>query len=132
MCVYFVDIKSLVQPSSLRGNVIHIYAVLLMEEQDRLVGVEFPDKSYIFSSICLYARYVHFPICFRAHWKLVVYDTEMGVWKHYNSIRPRAGIEDKHFKEAVFVRDTILEIQRGAMVGLGDDDATQIDEIGRT
>ncbi|KAI8016250.1 hypothetical protein LOK49_LG05G03878 [Camellia lanceoleosa] len=54
VCVCFVDIKSLVRPSSVRGNVIDAYAVLLMEEQDRIaVGVEFPDKSYVFSSICL-------------------------------------------------------------------------------
>ncbi|KAI7994849.1 Endoglucanase 8 [Camellia lanceoleosa] len=54
MCVCFVDIKSLVRPSSVRGNVIDAYTVLLMEEQDRLaVGVDFPDKSYVFSSICL-------------------------------------------------------------------------------
>ncbi|KAI8000120.1 hypothetical protein LOK49_LG09G01498 [Camellia lanceoleosa] len=81
VCVCFVDIKSLVQPSSVRGNVIDAYAVLLMEEQDRIaVGVEFPDKSYVFSSICL--------------------------------------------------RDTVIEIQRGTVGVLGDDDATQCGELG--
>ncbi|KAI8020250.1 Protein IMPAIRED IN BABA-INDUCED STERILITY 1 [Camellia lanceoleosa] len=86
VCVYFADIKSLLRPSSLRGNVIDAYVVLLMEEQNRLaVGVEFSDKSYVFSSICL-------------------------------------GI--------VLQRDTILEIQRGAIGGLGDDDATQFGGIG--
>ena len=34
--------------------VIDAYTVVLMDEQDRLAdGVEFLDKSYIFSSICL-------------------------------------------------------------------------------
>ncbi|CAL5401307.1 unnamed protein product [Camellia sinensis] len=112
--------------------VIDAYAVLLMEEQDRLaVGVEFPDKSYVFSSICLDmlkndnsnardrfvldnfaackdCQYVHFLICFRAHWTLVLYDTETGVWKHYNSMRPRVGLEDKHLKETVFVVRILL------------------------
>ena len=52
---------------------------------------------------CKDCRYSLFSICFRAHWTLVVYDTEIGLWKHNNSIRSLAGIEDKHFNEAMFM-----------------------------
>ncbi|GMP61423.1 hypothetical protein CsSME_00023898 [Camellia sinensis var. sinensis] len=45
-------------------------------------------------------------------------------------MRPRVGLENKHLKEAVFVRDTIIEIQRGAVGVLGDDDATQFGQLG--
>ncbi|KAI8006346.1 hypothetical protein LOK49_LG07G02338 [Camellia lanceoleosa] len=107
VCVCFVDIKSLVRPSSVRGNVIDAYAVLLMEEQDRIaVGVEFLDKSYVFSSICL------------------------RIWKYYNSMRPRVGIEDKHLMEAVVLRDIFIEIQWGTVGVLGDDNATQCGKLG--
>lgn len=54
VCIYFSDLKSLIRLASVRGNVINAYVVLLMEEQEPLVvGVEFSDKSYIISSICL-------------------------------------------------------------------------------
>ncbi|CAL5322377.1 unnamed protein product [Camellia sinensis] len=128
--------------------VIDSYAVLLMEEQETMAArVEFLDKSYIVSSICLdmlqsdntnardrfvldnlAARkdccYIHFPICFRSHWMLVVYDTEMGRWKNYNSMRPRTGIEGKHFIEAIGT--LLLKSRKTQFSGLVEDVMTQV------
>ncbi|KAI8022405.1 hypothetical protein LOK49_LG03G03528 [Camellia lanceoleosa] len=134
--VYFTDVKSLVRQSEIRGNVIDAYAVLLNAEHERInEGVDTADKSYFFSSICLdmmknnnvqsrnryvldnlraakLFRYVHFPLCKDSHWTLVVYDTEDGSWKHFNSIRPRSGIVDVHYIEALSLKNIVSEVQR--------------------
>ena len=47
------------------------------------------------------ARYIHFLVCHLGHWTLVVYDTEDGSWKRYNSMRSRMGTGDVHYAEAV-------------------------------
>ncbi|KAI8031018.1 hypothetical protein LOK49_LG01G01125 [Camellia lanceoleosa] len=134
VAVYFTDVKSLVRQTEIRGNVINAYVVLLNDEQERInEGVDAADKSYFFSSICLdmmknnnvrsrnryvldnlraakLFRFVHFPLCKDSHWTLVVYDTEDGSWKHFNSMRPRSGIVDVHYLEALFLDcDTPLE-----------------------
>ncbi|KAI7994883.1 hypothetical protein LOK49_LG11G00066 [Camellia lanceoleosa] len=107
------------------SQVIDAYAVLLSAEQERTnKGVDAANKSYFFSSIYidmmknnnvrsrnryvldnLHAaklfRYVHFPICKDSHWTLVVYDTEDGSWKHFNSMRMRSEIVDVHYMEAL-------------------------------
>ncbi|KAI7987112.1 hypothetical protein LOK49_LG13G01106 [Camellia lanceoleosa] len=112
VAVYFTDVKSLVRQSEIRAN-------------ERInEGVDAADKSYFFSSICLdmmknnnvrsmnryvldnlraakLFRYVHFPLCKNAHWTLVVYDTEDGSWKHFNSMRLRSGILDKNIVSEV-------------------------------
>jgi len=33
------------------------------------------------------------------HWTLLVHDTHSMTWKHYNSMRPRDGVEDNHFNK---------------------------------
>lgn len=90
--------------------------MVLTGEQGRLnAGKDFSKNSYFFSSIYLDmmrnknvsarnnyvmtnltaaggARYIHFPICHLSHWTLIVYDTEIESWKHYNSIQNRNGM----------------------------------------
>ncbi|KAI8031003.1 hypothetical protein LOK49_LG01G03433 [Camellia lanceoleosa] len=136
VAVYFTDMKSLVRQAEIRGNVIDAYAVLLNAEQERInEGVDAADKSYFFSSICLdmmknnnvrsrnryvldnlraakLFRYIHFPLCKDSHWTLVVYDTEDGSWKHFNSMRPRTGILDVHYMEALSLKNIVSEVQR--------------------
>ncbi|KAI8006829.1 hypothetical protein LOK49_LG07G02809 [Camellia lanceoleosa] len=108
----------------------------LNDEQERInEGVDAADKSFFFSSICLdmmknnnvrsrnryvldnlraakLFRYVHFPLCKDAHWTLVVYDTEDGSWKHFNSMWPRSGILDVHYNEALYLKNIVSEVQR--------------------
>ncbi|KAI7995225.1 Protein NPG1 [Camellia lanceoleosa] len=123
--VYFSDVRSLVRQLGVRGNVIDAFAELLSDEQKSLnAGKDFPDNSYFFSSICwdvlkgdsveaklnyvksnlhagMGARYMHFPLSHLGHWTLLVYDTEDGSWKHYNSMRSRSGTGGVHYAEAV-------------------------------
>ncbi|KAI8021267.1 hypothetical protein LOK49_LG03G03135 [Camellia lanceoleosa] len=149
--VYFSDVKAIVRQDVVRGNVIDAYAEVLSDEQTRLnVGKDFPENSFFFSSICLDmmkndnvaarnnyimsnlsvargARYIHFPICHLFHWTLVVYDTNVGSWKHYNSMRPRNGSVGEQYAEAMHVRNIVTEVQRQSLVARGMDDlvATQ-------
>lgn len=135
VAVYFTNVKSLVRQSEIRGNVIDAYAVLLNAEQERInEGVDALDKFYFFSSICLdmmknnnvwsrnkyvldnlhatkLFRYVHFPICKDSHWTLVMYDTEDGSWKHFNSMRTRSGIMDVHYIEAFSLKNTVRGVE---------------------
>ncbi|KAI8026107.1 hypothetical protein LOK49_LG02G00499 [Camellia lanceoleosa] len=101
-------------------------------------GIDAPNKSYFFSSICLdmmknnnvrsrnryvldnvhaakLFRYLHFPICKDSHWTLVVYDNEDGSWKHFNSMRMRSGIVDVHYIEALSLKNIVSEVQRQTM-----------------
>ncbi|CAL5342304.1 unnamed protein product [Camellia sinensis] len=118
--VYFSDVRSLVRQLGVRGNVIDAFAEVLSDEQERLnAGKDFPENSYFFSNICwdvmkgdnvearfkyvtsnLHAgrdaHYMHFPIFHLGHWTLVVYDTEDGSWKHYNSMWSRTGTGEKN------------------------------------
>ena len=53
-------------------------------------------------------RYLHF--CMNSngnkkeekpyHWTLLVFDTELDEWRHYNSLRPRDNREDPYLKDA--------------------------------
>ncbi|GMP48230.1 hypothetical protein CsSME_00015653 [Camellia sinensis var. sinensis] len=141
--VYFSDVRSLVRQLGVRGNVIDAFAEVLSDEQERLnVGKDFPENSYFFSSICWDvmkgdnveakfkyvtsnlragrdARYIHFPVCHLGHWTLVVYDTEDGSWKHYNSMRSRTGTGGVHYAEAVKLKKIVTDIQRQAMAANG-------------
>ncbi|CAL5428078.1 unnamed protein product [Camellia sinensis] len=141
--VYFSDVRSLVRQLGVRGNVIDAFAEVLCDEQERLnVGKDFPENSYFFSSICWDvmkgdnveakfkyvtsnlragrdARYIHFPVCHLGHWTLVVYDTEDGSWKHYNSMRSRTGTGGVHYAEAVKLKKIVTDIQRQAMAANG-------------
>ncbi|GMP62988.1 hypothetical protein CsSME_00024865 [Camellia sinensis var. sinensis] len=149
--VYFSDVKAIVRQGVVRGNVIDAYAEVLSDEQTRLnAGKDFPENSFFFSSICLDmmkndnvaarnnyvmsnlsaargARYIHFPICHLFHWTLVVYDTNVGSWKHYNSMRPRNGTGGAQYAEAMHVKNIVTEVQRQSLVERGMDDlvATQ-------
>ncbi|KAL7247412.1 hypothetical protein ACSBR2_002348 [Camellia fascicularis] len=57
-------------------------------------------------------RYIYFPMCYKSHWTLVVYNMENGVWKHYNSLRPRNNSIDIHYKEAMVLRDHVVTYVR--------------------
>ncbi|GMP61140.1 hypothetical protein CsSME_00023725 [Camellia sinensis var. sinensis] len=117
-------------------QVIDACAEMLVSKQNVLsAGVVFAEKSYFFSSIYLGmvnnvnkttrdryleanmrasvgCRFWHFPICHKSHWTLVVYDTEVGSWKHYNSIRPRPGSEDTHYNEALLLKGNVVNFVR--------------------
>ncbi|KAI8011085.1 hypothetical protein LOK49_LG06G00880 [Camellia lanceoleosa] len=144
--VYFSDVRSLVRQLGVRGNVIDAYAEVLSDDQETLnAGKDFPENSYFFSSICwdvlkgdneqakfnyvksnihaaMGARYMHFPICHLGHWTLLVYDTEDGSWKHYNSMRSRSGTGGVHYAEAVKLKNIVTDIQRQAMAANGLDE----------
>ncbi|CAL5356437.1 unnamed protein product [Camellia sinensis] len=143
--VYFSDVRSLVRQLGVRGNVIDAFAEVLSDEQEMLnAGKDFSENSYFFSSICwdmmkgdnmeakfknvtsnLHAgkdaRYMHFPVCHIGHWTLVVYDTEDGSWKHYNSMQSRSGTGGVHYAEAVKLKKIVTDIQRQAMAANGLD-----------
>lgn len=125
--------------------------MVLTCEQGRLnTGKDFPKNSYFFSSIYLDmmrnknvsarnnyvitnliaaggARYIHFLICHLSHWTLVVYDTEIKSWKHYNSIQNRNGMDGSHITEASFFKNIVTKVQRQLLAssGLGDMVGTQ-------
>ncbi|KAI8029302.1 Pre-mRNA-splicing factor ATP-dependent RNA helicase DEAH1 [Camellia lanceoleosa] len=129
---YFSDIRNLVRQGGVRGDVIDACAKHFLSEQDVLaISVESPEQSYFFNSICLDmmkhtndtsrdkyiethmctagdVRYIHFPMWYRSHWTLLVYDTESGVWKHFNSMRPQNKNEEAHFKEVMFLKKQVL------------------------
>ncbi|KAI8017488.1 hypothetical protein LOK49_LG04G03182 [Camellia lanceoleosa] len=133
--VYFSDVRSLVRQLGVRGNVIDAFAELLSDDQKRLnAGKDFPENSYFFSSLCwdvlkgdnveaklnyvksnlhaaMGARYMHFPLCHLGHWTLLVYDTEDGSWKHYNSMRSRSGTGGVHYAEAVKLVGSVVGTQ---------------------
>ncbi|KAI8024824.1 hypothetical protein LOK49_LG02G00259 [Camellia lanceoleosa] len=144
--VYFSDVRSLVRQLGVRGNVIDAFAEVLSDDQETLnAGKDFPENSYFFSSICwdvlkgdnlegkfnyvksnlhaaMGARYIHFPICHLGHWTLLVYDTEDGSWKHYNSMRSRSGTGGVHYAEAVKLKNIVTDIQRQSMAANGLDE----------
>ncbi|GMP33757.1 hypothetical protein CsSME_00006937 [Camellia sinensis var. sinensis] len=95
--VYFSDVRSLV---------IDAFAEVLSDEQERLnVGKDFPENSYFFSSICwdvmkgdnVEARFNYVTSNVHASKGALVYDTEDGSWKHYNSMQSRSGTGFFHF-----------------------------------
>lgn len=50
-------------------------------------------------------RYTLFPIYNANHWTVMAHDSESGNWKHYNSMRPRRGVRDEHYNEALKVKE---------------------------
>ncbi|KAI7994968.1 hypothetical protein LOK49_LG11G00170 [Camellia lanceoleosa] len=125
--VDFSDVKNLIHQSSLCGNVIDGYVELLKSEHAMMYGDdELDDESYFFSSVCLDmvksdnvcarekfvrtnvsaatdCRFIYFPMCHDGHWTLVVYDTEDGIWKHYNPMRQRGDRADVHHNVATLL-----------------------------
>ncbi|CAL5354158.1 unnamed protein product [Camellia sinensis] len=102
VAVYFTDVKSLVRQSEIRGN-------------DMMKNNNVRSRNrYVLDNLraAKLFRYVHFPLCKDSHWTLVVYDTEDGSWKHFNSMRPRNGIVDVHYMEALSLKDIVSEVQR--------------------
>ncbi|KAI8022770.1 hypothetical protein LOK49_LG03G00476 [Camellia lanceoleosa] len=49
------------------------------------------------------SRYTVYPIYHANHWTVMVHDSDSGDWKHYNSLRPRRGVRDEHYNEALKV-----------------------------
>ncbi|GMP23298.1 hypothetical protein CsSME_00000949 [Camellia sinensis var. sinensis] len=146
--VYFSGVQAIVKHEGVRENVIDAYAEVLFDEQEKLnVGKDFPKNSYFFSSICwdvmkgenvdirfkylttnLHAgrgaHYIHFPVCHLGHWSLLVYDTEDGSWKHYNSMRNRSGTGGVHYAEAIKLRQSMVAHGLEQMVGTQEFDMT--------
>ncbi|GMP68495.1 hypothetical protein CsSME_00028102 [Camellia sinensis var. sinensis] len=73
-------------------------------------------------------RYIHFPMCFKSHWTLVLYDTEDGVWKYYNSLRPRNRGEDIHYKEALVLKEQVLNYVRRARQAVSHEDVVAMQD----
>ncbi|GMP67641.1 hypothetical protein CsSME_00027563 [Camellia sinensis var. sinensis] len=71
-------------------------------------------------SIC---KYIHFPICHDAHWTLVVYDTEDGTWKHFNSMRQRSVRTDVHYSEAIFLKEQVSNVMKKSLCAFGMEEA---------
>ncbi|KAI8027497.1 hypothetical protein LOK49_LG02G00955 [Camellia lanceoleosa] len=69
---------------------------------------------------CVGCRYLHFPICHKGHWKLVVYDTEDGSWKHYNPLMSRTDSEDRHYNVASILKRNVLDYIRRTCLAAGD------------
>ncbi|KAI8010837.1 hypothetical protein LOK49_LG06G02903 [Camellia lanceoleosa] len=125
--VHFTDIKDLVQGNSIHGNVIDAYGAMLTDMHRTVSGKEeYQGAAYVYSSVCadmmrntsavsqtkylnVYtkaargSRYTVYPIYHANHWTVMVYDSDTGDWKHYNSLRPRRGVRDEHYNEALKV-----------------------------
>lgn len=56
-------------------------------------------------------RYTVIPIYNANHWTVMACDVESGNWKHYNSMRPRRGVRDEHYNEALKVVSAVLKFQ---------------------
>ncbi|XP_028079654.1 uncharacterized protein LOC114281408 [Camellia sinensis] len=126
--VHFTDIKDLVQQNSIHGNVIDAYAAMLTEMRKTMSGkAEFVGTTYVYTSVCSDMmrnssamsrtkylnvhmkaargyRYTLFPIYNANHWTVMAHNSESGNWKHYNSMRPRRGVRDEHYNEALKVK----------------------------
>lgn len=132
--VHFTDIKDLVQQNSIHGNVIDAYAAMLTEMRKTVSGrAEFVGTTYVYTSVCSDmmrnssamsrtkylnvhmkiaqgCRYTLFPIYNANHWTVTAHDSESGNWKHYNSMRPRCGVRDEHYNEALKVASTSTQV----------------------
>ncbi|KAL7210021.1 hypothetical protein ACSBR1_031570 [Camellia fascicularis] len=110
--------------------VIDAYAAMLTEMHKMVSGrPEYVGTSYIYTSVCSDmmrnssvvsrtkylnvhmkaargCRYTLFPIYNANHWTVMAHDSDSGNWKHYNSMRPRRGVRDEHYNEALKVIST--------------------------
>ncbi|KAI7986906.1 hypothetical protein LOK49_LG14G00376 [Camellia lanceoleosa] len=131
--VHFSDIKDLVQENSIHGNVIDAYGAMLCRHAGAMSGRrEYQATAYVYSSMCADmmrntsavsrtkylnvhtkaargSRYTVYPIYHANHWTVMVHDSDSGHWKHYNSLRPRRGVRDEHYNEALKVKQRVAE-----------------------
>ncbi|CAL5383457.1 unnamed protein product [Camellia sinensis] len=131
--VHFTDIKDLVQQNSIHGNVIDAYAAMLTEMRKTVSGrAEFVGTTYVYTSVCSDimrnssvmsqtkylnvhmkaeqgCRYTLFPIYNANHWTVMAHNSESENWKHYNSMRPRRGVRDEHYNEALKVKQWVAD-----------------------
>ncbi|CAL5420667.1 unnamed protein product [Camellia sinensis] len=70
---------------------------------------------------CVGSRYLHFPICHKGHWTLVLYDTKDGSWKHYNPLMSRTGSEDIHYNVASMLKRNVLDYIRRTCQAAAED-----------
>ncbi|KAI7979800.1 hypothetical protein LOK49_Contig245G00005 [Camellia lanceoleosa] len=113
VAVYFIDIKSLVCQSEIRGmNPICKNVTDMMKNNN-----VWSRNRYVLDNLhaAKLFRYIYFPLCKDSHWMLVVYNTEDGSWKHFNSMRTRSGIVDVHYMEALSLKNIVSEMQRQTM-----------------
>ncbi|CAL5435777.1 unnamed protein product [Camellia sinensis] len=113
--VWFPDVRDLVQRVSIQGNVIDVYAAMLMELQKNGVRSNESDVMRNPSAVSRMKylnvptkasrghRYTHYLVYYAKHWTLMVNDLGTGTWKHYNSLKPRRGMWDEHYNEALKV-----------------------------
>jgi len=81
----------------------HQYSFFIVKTQYGLDGKHKALKREVIDDKLEFAlrhRYLHFPINLNEHWTIVVFDTEDGTWRHYNSLSPRANIRDPHLTVA--------------------------------
>ncbi|KAL7258752.1 hypothetical protein ACSBR1_004785 [Camellia fascicularis] len=125
--VHFTDIKDLVQQNSIHGNVIDAYVAMLTEMHKMVSGrPKYVGTSYIYTSVCSDmmrnssvvsrtkylnvhmkaargCKYTLFSIYNANHWTVMAHDSEIGNWRHYNSMSPRRGVRNEHYNEALKV-----------------------------
>ncbi|KAL7162251.1 hypothetical protein ACSBR2_042684 [Camellia fascicularis] len=114
--VHFRDIKDLV---------IDAYVAMLTEMHKTVSDrPEYVGTSYIYTSVCsdmmrnssVVSRTKHLNVHMKAarvynanHWTVMAHDSESGNWKHYNSMRPRRGVRDEHYNEALKVKQWVAD-----------------------
>ncbi|CAL5356211.1 unnamed protein product [Camellia sinensis] len=113
--------------------VIDAYAAVLTEMRKTVsASAEFVGTTYVYTSVCSDmmrnssamsrtkylnvhmkaargCRYTLFPIYNVIHWTVMAHDSESGNWKHYNSMRPRRGVRDEHYNEALKVKQWVAD-----------------------
>ncbi|CAL5337391.1 unnamed protein product [Camellia sinensis] len=97
--VHFTDIKDLVQQNSIHGND-------MMRNSSVVSRVKYLNVHMKAARGC---RYALFPIYNANHWIVMACDSESGNWKHYNSMRPRRGVRDGHYNEALKVKQWVAD-----------------------
>ncbi|KAI8010832.1 hypothetical protein LOK49_LG06G01172 [Camellia lanceoleosa] len=119
--------------NSIHGNVIDAYGAMLTDMHRTVSGrEEYQGAAYVYSSVCADmmrntsavsrtkylnvhtkvargSRYTVYPIYYANHWTVMVHDSDSGDWKHYNSLRPRRGVRDEHYNEALKVKQWVSE-----------------------
>lgn len=58
---------------------------------------------------CKRTQYTHYPVYHAKHWTIMVHDAVNGTWKHYNSAKPRRGLQDEHYNESLKVKQWVEE-----------------------
>ncbi|KAI7998065.1 hypothetical protein LOK49_LG10G02262 [Camellia lanceoleosa] len=112
---------------------IDAYGAMLTDMHRTVSGRrEYQGTAYVYSSVCADmmcntsavsrtkylnihtkaargSRYTVYPIYHANHWTVMVHDSDSGDWKHYNSLRPRRGVRDEHYNEALKVKQWVTE-----------------------